>query len=139
MLLKAGLDGAGWLGAGGPGTSKGYAAANLIIALEGGRGERCAWLRVGTGGLWDGLSAHSLLLAGLGRSNNSEFHFEIPIFPSVPVVRLSNMRGSRRLKDDNTDWATYGLDNAPDAYKIFRDKEEGCIKVVLKPHPETVH
>ena len=31
------------------------------------------------------------------------------------------------------------LDEAPDAYKIFRDKEQGCIKVVLKPHPETVH
>src|SRR5206468_536393 len=31
-------------------------------------GERCAWLRVGTGGLWDGLGAHSLLLAGLGGS-----------------------------------------------------------------------
>ncbi|OLE96606.1 MAG: hypothetical protein AUG75_18410 [Cyanobacteria bacterium 13_1_20CM_4_61_6] len=31
------------------------------------------------------------------------------------------------------------LDNAPDAYKTFRDHQEGCIKVVLKPHPETVH
>jgi threonine dehydrogenase-like Zn-dependent dehydrogenase len=31
------------------------------------------------------------------------------------------------------------LDNAPDAYKIFRDHKEGCVKVVLKPHPETVH
>jgi threonine dehydrogenase-like Zn-dependent dehydrogenase len=31
------------------------------------------------------------------------------------------------------------LEQAPDAYKIFRDHEEGCIKVVLKPHPETVH
>ena len=31
------------------------------------------------------------------------------------------------------------LDNAPDAYKIFRDHQEGCIKVVLNPHPETVH
>ena len=25
------------------------------------------------------------------------------------------------------------LDNAPEAYKKFRDKEDGCIKVVLKP------
>ncbi len=25
------------------------------------------------------------------------------------------------------------LDNAPEAYKMFRDKEDGCIKVVLKP------
>jgi threonine dehydrogenase-like Zn-dependent dehydrogenase len=31
------------------------------------------------------------------------------------------------------------LDNAPGAYKILRDREEGCIKVVLKPHPETIH
>jgi threonine dehydrogenase-like Zn-dependent dehydrogenase len=31
------------------------------------------------------------------------------------------------------------LDQAPDAYKLFRDHEEGCIKVVLKPHPETIH
>ncbi len=26
-----------------------------------------------------------------------------------------------------------GLDDAPDAYRRFRDKEDGCIKVVLKP------
>ena len=25
------------------------------------------------------------------------------------------------------------LEDAPDAYKTFRDKEDGCIKVVLKP------
>ena len=25
------------------------------------------------------------------------------------------------------------LDDAPDAYKTFRDKKDGCIKVVLKP------
>ena len=31
------------------------------------------------------------------------------------------------------------LDEAPNAYKMFRDKEQGCIKVVLKPHGETVH
>jgi threonine dehydrogenase-like Zn-dependent dehydrogenase len=30
------------------------------------------------------------------------------------------------------------LDLAPEAYKTFRDKKDGCIKVVLKPH-ETVH
>ena len=39
---------------------------------------------------------------------------------------------------------TVGLDDAPDMYKTFRDKEDGCIKVVLKPEmsgasrPETV-
>jgi len=26
------------------------------------------------------------------------------------------------------------LDKAPEMYKTFRDKEDGCIKVVLKPH-----
>jgi threonine dehydrogenase-like Zn-dependent dehydrogenase len=31
------------------------------------------------------------------------------------------------------------LDEAPNAYQIFRDKQQGCIKVVLKPHAETVH
>ena len=31
------------------------------------------------------------------------------------------------------------LDEAPNAYKIFRDKQDGCIKVVLKPHEEVVH
>jgi len=31
------------------------------------------------------------------------------------------------------------LDQAPAAYKTFRDKEDGCIKVVLKPHETTVH
>jgi threonine dehydrogenase-like Zn-dependent dehydrogenase len=30
---------------------------------------------------------------------------------------------------------TLPLDEAPRAYKIFRDKEENCIKVVLKPLP----
>jgi threonine dehydrogenase-like Zn-dependent dehydrogenase len=30
------------------------------------------------------------------------------------------------------------LDEAPKAYQIFRDKQDACIKVVLKPH-ETVH
>jgi threonine dehydrogenase-like Zn-dependent dehydrogenase len=31
------------------------------------------------------------------------------------------------------------LDEAPNAYQIFRDKQDGCIKVVLKPHEEMVH
>ena len=31
------------------------------------------------------------------------------------------------------------LDEAPAAYRTFRDKEDGCIKVVLKPHGVTVH
>ncbi len=31
------------------------------------------------------------------------------------------------------------LDKAPDAYQTFRDKTDGCIKVVLNPHPQTVH
>ncbi len=26
------------------------------------------------------------------------------------------------------------LDDAPNMYKTFRDKKDGCIKVVLKPH-----
>jgi threonine dehydrogenase-like Zn-dependent dehydrogenase len=28
---------------------------------------------------------------------------------------------------------TLPLDKAPDAYKMFHDKKDGCIKVVLKP------
>lgn len=31
------------------------------------------------------------------------------------------------------------LDDAPKAYRLFRDKQDECIKVVLKPHGETVH
>jgi threonine dehydrogenase-like Zn-dependent dehydrogenase len=31
------------------------------------------------------------------------------------------------------------LDEAPKAYKMFRDKRDQCIKVVLKPHGESVH
>ena len=31
------------------------------------------------------------------------------------------------------------LDEAPNAYKMFRDRKDECIKVVLKPHAETVH
>ena len=26
------------------------------------------------------------------------------------------------------------LDDAPEAYKIFKEKKDNCIKVVLKPH-----
>ena len=29
--------------------------------------------------------------------------------------------------------AYYSLDEAPEAYKTFRDKKDGCIKVVIKP------
>jgi threonine dehydrogenase-like Zn-dependent dehydrogenase len=31
------------------------------------------------------------------------------------------------------------LEEAPAAYKLFRDKQDECIKVVLKPHAETIH
>jgi len=31
------------------------------------------------------------------------------------------------------------LDDAPKAYRLFRDNKNECIKVVLKPHGETVH
>jgi threonine dehydrogenase-like Zn-dependent dehydrogenase len=31
------------------------------------------------------------------------------------------------------------LSEAPNAYKMFRDEKDKCIKVVLKPHGETVH
>lgn len=27
-----------------------------------------------------------------------------------------------------------GLDDAPQMYKTFRDKKDGCVKVVIKPH-----
>jgi threonine dehydrogenase-like Zn-dependent dehydrogenase len=30
------------------------------------------------------------------------------------------------------------IEAAPDAYKTFRDKQDGCIKVVLKPYADTV-
>ncbi len=27
-----------------------------------------------------------------------------------------------------------GLEEGPEAYKTFRDKTDGCVKVVIKPH-----
>jgi threonine dehydrogenase-like Zn-dependent dehydrogenase len=33
---------------------------------------------------------------------------------------------------------TVGLDDGPKMYKTFRDKQDGCIKVVLKPHLEAL-
>lgn len=33
---------------------------------------------------------------------------------------------------------TVGIDAAPEMYKTFRDKKDGCIKVVLKPHANGV-
>ena len=31
------------------------------------------------------------------------------------------------------------IDDAANVYKTFRDKQDGCIKVVLKPHADRVH
>ncbi|HVZ22659.1 MAG TPA: zinc-dependent alcohol dehydrogenase, partial [Vicinamibacterales bacterium] len=31
------------------------------------------------------------------------------------------------------------LEAAPQAYAMFKEKRDGCVKVVLNPHPETVH
>jgi threonine dehydrogenase-like Zn-dependent dehydrogenase len=31
------------------------------------------------------------------------------------------------------------LDDAPKGYRLFRDKKNECVKVVLKPHGETIH
>jgi threonine dehydrogenase-like Zn-dependent dehydrogenase len=31
------------------------------------------------------------------------------------------------------------LSEGPALYRTFRDKQDGCIKVVLKPHEEMVH
>ncbi len=31
------------------------------------------------------------------------------------------------------------LDDAPNGYQMFRDKQDECIKVVMKPHADTVH
>jgi threonine dehydrogenase-like Zn-dependent dehydrogenase len=31
------------------------------------------------------------------------------------------------------------LEHAPQAYRVFRDKQDHCIKVVLNPHTQTVH
>ncbi|MGO4387420.1 zinc-dependent alcohol dehydrogenase [Microvirga sp. 2YAF29] len=44
----------------------------------------------------------------------------------------------RRIEDGQIDPSfvithTVGLEEGPDMYKIFRDKQDGCIKVVLKP------
>ena len=66
--LDAGLDGAGWMGAGetGPLGRTGYTSASLRIGAGGRGGTGGAWLRVGGGGLWDGTGAHSLLLTGVG-------------------------------------------------------------------------
>ena len=44
----------------------------------------------------------------------------------------------RRIVEDQIDPSfvvthTASLEEGPDLYKTFRDKEDGCIKVVLKP------
>jgi len=33
----------------------------------------------------------------------------------------------------------FPLDQAAEAYHTFRDKQDGCIKVVLKPEATTLH
>jgi threonine dehydrogenase-like Zn-dependent dehydrogenase len=34
---------------------------------------------------------------------------------------------------------TMNLEEAPEGYKIFRDKEDECVKIVLKPWEELAH
>ncbi|MBS3652100.1 glutathione-dependent formaldehyde dehydrogenase [Pseudaminobacter sp. 19-2017] len=48
---------------------------------------------------------------------------------------------TRRIKDGEIDPSfvithTVGLDDGPEMYKVFRDKQDSCIKVVLKPGQE---
>jgi threonine dehydrogenase-like Zn-dependent dehydrogenase len=31
------------------------------------------------------------------------------------------------------------IEGAPSAHKAFRDKQDGCIKVVLKPYSSAIH
>ena len=45
----------------------------------------------------------------------------------------------RRIQDGQIDPSfvithTVGLEQGPEMYKVFRDKQDGCIKTVLKPH-----
>ena len=42
----------------------------------------------------------------------------------------------RPRKTSEAGMKTYrvSLDEAPEMYKTFRDKKDGCVKVVLKPH-----
>jgi threonine dehydrogenase-like Zn-dependent dehydrogenase len=53
----------------------------------------------------------------------------------VPAVREvvvgENRAGANRSIIHH--YASIALEEAPAAYKTFRDKEDGCIKVVLKP------
>lgn len=42
-------------------------------------------------------------------------------------------RGSGKIDPSFVITHRLPLENAPDAYKMFRDKEDGCIKVVLSP------
>jgi len=40
---------------------------------------------------------------------------------------------SRGPCDHRNGVAAISLDDAPDAYELFKRKEDGCVKVVLKP------
>jgi hypothetical protein len=49
---------------------------------------------------------------------------------SGTLVRLSNMRGSKRLRDNNQDWATYGL-NQPRAALSLTSPESGEVTLLI--------
>ena len=70
FALTAGVDGAGWIGvdAGVPDTAAGYAAAIVTLSWKGARDANRAWVRLGTGGAWDRVGGHTLVLDGLGGS-----------------------------------------------------------------------
>ena len=46
------------------------------------------------------------------------------------VVRFPSLQEAHRQVFE---WSRRQLEEAPGLYKTFRDKEDGCIKVVLKP------
>jgi threonine dehydrogenase-like Zn-dependent dehydrogenase len=47
---------------------------------------------------------------------------------------LLNKIEAREIDPSSIITHTVNIDDAPAMYKTFRDKEDGCIKVVLKPH-----
>ena len=61
---------------------------------------------------------------------------------SVPDPSILNPRGANRLERGQIDPSfiithRVSLDDAPDMYNTFREKHDGCIKVVIKPGERT--
>ena len=78
------------------------------------------------GGLVDKLPMGALITRAL-TIKTGQTHVQRYLQPLLEHVRRGDFDPERLITH------RLPLDDAPQAYKMFRDKQDGCVKVVLKP------